>query len=133
MDKYLFSEDIHCGVTQILIVAGGGERADLELVARMNGDTAYKCRVWMAAPIQFVMDLLKYWSGDTGSLGTKDNNTLKPRLSTLNISTGDHVYICNGCLLVAAQTSVIPSNISRMNLDLEKYLNIYSISPFQHL
>ena len=98
MDKYLFSEDIHCGVTQILIVAGGGERADLELVARMNGDTAYKCRVWMAAPIQFVMDLLKYWSGDTGSLGTKDNNTLKPRLSTLNISTGDHVYVTAACL-----------------------------------
>ena len=70
MDKYLFSEDIHCGVTQILIVAGGGERANLELVARMNGDTAYKCRVWMAAPIQFVMDLLKYWSGGPGSLGT---------------------------------------------------------------
>ena len=38
MDKYLFSEDIHCGVTQILIVTGGGERADLELVASMNGD-----------------------------------------------------------------------------------------------
>ena len=55
--------------------------------------TCYKCRVWMAAPIQFVMDLLKYWSGDTGSLGTghQDNNTLQPRVSTLNISTSHHV------------------------------------------